>query len=747
MQDWQISTILSWSNPLVLMSLVAALVVVVWTYLTIDPLSGWKVRVSLSLIRLCSLLCAVYILMQPSLIVMQTVPSATPLAVVFDVSASMGFPADANRLSTAVQRARDAIRGATLSRKMSFRFFSFARTVTGISSMDEVALRDGEPGDTSFRNLFSHLTKLDEDEAFSGVLLLSDGADTSNISEQEVKRLGIPVNVAFIGSDSGRKDLLIKDVSVDEFAFSRKPNPLLVTIENHGLPVTEVKVHLLRNGKLLQQKTAAVIDGQGQVTFQVIPRQPGRHIYRIEIPVHKDETHRENNVRHVEMDVMRDKYRILHLSGAPTWDQRFMRDLLTQWPQVDLVSFYLLRTPYQSTTQSNAGLSLIPFPTEELFTRHLKEFDLLIFQDFDPATVGVDIYLKQIAEYVTDGGALVVSGGQGGLTSAAIANSPLGKLIPLAMQRANTPQARLISDAPFSPELTELGKRHPLFQRTGVAFGGAEEQLRSLPRLNGIVRMAGVQGDGQVLLAHPHIRNGAIGAPLMAVSEPDRGRILMVATDSLWSWGFCAAMTGAPAEYYTRFWKQAVRWLTHSRELSRVSLDIDKKDDSKNTPVNFNISLLNEEYLPAAGEQLTIEISWDDKNGSQQKALFDGTTNNAGMYRLIWHPVQSGPHDVRITTSGNPGLELSDSFLVEGDNREMNHLSPDIGRLREISDASGGVLFENAIRLDELKLKAAPDSQVLSRRDTALWSHPVTLILLFALIASEWFLRKRWGLI
>jgi hypothetical protein len=747
MESWQISTILSVSNPIVVLAMVAAIGMVAWTWVSIDPQNGWKFRVGVSAIRLAISVCAIYMLMQPSLIVTRTSPSPTPLAVVFDASASMGYPEQGDRLSSAVSMAHRALGARMNPHSVDVQFFSFAQSAGPVENLQRVSLKNTEPGATSFQNLAGYLAGLNEERHFAGVLLFSDGADTSGASIDKIREMGVPFNVAFVGSDSERKDILVKDIRVDDFAFSRKLNPIRVTLENHGLPLTQVKVNLLRDGKLLQQKSAAVIDGLGQLTFQVVPRYPGRHIYQVEIPAHQDEDISENNSRFVELNVLRDKYRVLHVSGAPSWDQRFLRDMLTNWPQVDLVSFYLLRTAYQSTTQSNAGLSLIPFPTQKLFTDHLREFDVVVFQDFAPESVGVDAYLDQIAAYLKDGGALVVTGGMNGLTSSAIAQSKLGKLLPMGFPSANTPTSRLISDAPFAPVLTDTGKRHPLFIQSG-SDELPEEQIRSLPRLNGIVRMKRVQNDGQVLMAHSHIRDRDHGIPLIAVSEAGNGRALVIATDSLWTWGFSAAMTGAPGGYYSEFWKQTIRWLTRSRELSRLTVDIEPEqaEEGGRAAVNIGISAMNRDYTSAAGKKLTIQISWRGENQQPQSETLEGVTNGAGMYRQIWHPRDSGPHRVRVSADEDK-LEVSESFLVAPVNLEMNHLSPNAAMLREISEATGGEFFDGDVRFEDLKLRTVQGESVLSRKDTALWSHPLALLLLFGLALGEWALRRSRGLI
>ncbi|MBN2343656.1 MAG: hypothetical protein JXX29_21965 [Deltaproteobacteria bacterium] len=744
MENWQISTILQPTNPLILLLLAGTLGMVIWTYLSIDPATPHVRRISLVTLRLISMLFGVYLVMQPSLIVTHTEPQPAPLAIVFDASGSMAFPEDSPRLTEAVNRAQSALNEQPSSAGITPYYFSIAESAQAHAKLSDITIHSHETGGTYLEEALKTINRMQPETPFAGVVLLSDGADTGRHLEAAAKELHLPVNTVFIGEDSRRKDVLIKDILVDEFAFSRKPNPLDVVLENHGLAVTRVDVSLFKDGKLLQQKPADLIDGHGRLTFNVVPRQPGTHIYTASIPALPGDQYIYNNTRHAALNVVRDKYRVLHLSGAPTWDQRFLRDVLKDWPQIDLVSFYLLRNTYQSTTQSTAGLSLIPFPTEQLFMDHLREFDVIIFQDFDPAAVGVDQYLSQIANYVTDGGALILMGGPVGLTAPTVANSPLADLLPVTFLKANLPSNKLISDIPFTPTLTDAGKRHPLFYQESHD-ASAEELLRSLPRLAGIAKVKQVRDNGLPLLIHNGLQIEDGAAPLLSVSEAKNGRVMVIATDSMWHWGFPAALSGAPSAYYNQFWKQTIRWLTQSPEMSRISLDISNLPSSGGA-VQFRTTVKSLDYLPAAGESLQIKITWTDNAEQTQRKIFLGSTNNIGEYLMKWVPIGTGPH--RITVSNKKQqLKIEKSFLVADRNAEMNHLTANGQRLKKISQISDGQFFENEFRLQKLKLNAGPRQKILSRKDYALWSHPLTLAVLLGLLMLDWWLRKRQGIL
>ena len=112
-----------------------------------------------------------------------------------------------------------------------------------------------------------------------------------------------------------------------------------------------------------------------------------------------------NNQQSFTLKVIRDRVRVLHLAGRPSWDERFLRSMLRRDPNVDLVSFFILRTETDEQPWNRDELSLIPFPTYEIFEEQLHSFDLVIFQNFNYAPYGVEPFLPNVRDYVEEGGA------------------------------------------------------------------------------------------------------------------------------------------------------------------------------------------------------------------------------------------------------------------------------------------------------------------------------------------------------
>ncbi len=125
--------------------------------------------------------------------------------------------------------------------------------------------------------------------------------------------------------------------------------------------------------------------------------------------------------------------RVLHLCGRPSWDQRFLRAMLRRDPNVDLVSFFILRTETDEQPWNRDELSLIPFPTFEIFEEQLRSFDLVIFQNFNFAPYGVEPFLPGVRDYVEEGGAIAMIGGDLSFASGGYGLTALRDVLPVEL--------------------------------------------------------------------------------------------------------------------------------------------------------------------------------------------------------------------------------------------------------------------------------------------------------------------------
>ena len=251
-----------------------------------------------------------------------------------------------------------------------------------------------------------------------------------------------------------------------------------------------------------------------------------------------------NNRAAVGISGVRDRLRVLLLSGEPHPGERMWRNLLKADPSVDLVHFTILRSPDKDDHTPIQQLSLIAFPTRELFEERLKDFDLIIFDRFRRRNILPPAYYRNIADHVRDGGALLLVAGPELAASDGPASSPLSDILPAH------PDGQVISQ-PFLPTITEIGKRHPLLQGMNPHWGRWVRAAGSVPGPN-----------AETVLATPS------GTPLLILSHEGEGRVAQLDSDSAWLWGRGWDGGGPQAELLRRL----AHWLMKEPELEENRL-------------------------------------------------------------------------------------------------------------------------------------------------------------------------------
>jgi hypothetical protein len=294
------------------------------------------------------------------------------------------------------------------------------------------------------------------------------------------------------------------------FAFLR--TPFTLTVKLRGRPGEQQQLSLTREGRPLAEQTVVLDkEGRGTAELPVTPTQVGRFAYEVSIPVAPDDAVPGNNSFQVVVRVVRDRTRVLQVCGSPSYDQKFLRLFLKEDPSIDLVSFFILRTEEDlGAGWHTQELSLIQFPYDRLFSSDLENFDLVILQNFDYAPYfqyDADTLLDNLATYVRQGGALVMTGGDRSFDLGQYARTPLADVLPVELGVAGSTS----DEAPFRPMLTAQGLQHPI-----TRLAATDEESRAvwerLPELDGLNLVVGPKKDAAVLLQHPTLRT-ASGAP------------------------------------------------------------------------------------------------------------------------------------------------------------------------------------------------------------------------------------------
>jgi uncharacterized membrane protein len=586
------------------------------------------------------------------------------------------------------------------------------------------------------------------------VILISDGIDTGRIgrgpldadTRKSLESLHAPVHTVFIGEDSLR-DLSVAGILADDFAFVRTPVKLEAVLHQSGLGGRLVEVSLLRDGRLIDAKAVLLRKDspQEKVSFDFTPDHPGNYVFEIKTPVLGGEALDSNNSQVFTLKVIRDRVRVLHVCGRPSWNERFLRSMLRLNPNVDLVSFFILRTDTDEMALGPDEMSLIPFPYKEIFDDQLKSFDLLIFDNFNYKPYWVEPFLPGVRAYIEGGGALAMIGGDLSFASGLYGESALHDVLPVELAGIPHDGPGAFSTDTFKPRLTVEGKKHPV---TALSLEEKTNEARwaALPPLVGINKVAGLRPGAHALLVHPSQKSAdGKSAPVLAVADVGRGRTLALLTDTAWRWGFQAAGAGDNARAFQRFWEGAIRWLVRDPALALLRLDLDKVDYRRGQSVSARVRTLRSDYTPATGVEVEVELrsaeasesapalrSLKVTTGSDGEAQLTLSNLDPGAYRLLGRAHLDG-RDVRERVA----------FVIRPEGHELDDVVARDGALRDIAALSQGEFRDGS--LGTPWVRPARKVRVGNLRTFEIWSNPFMLVLAIALLAAEWALRRRSG--
>lgn len=279
----------------------------------------------------------------------------------------------------------------------------------------------------------------------------------------------------------------------------------------------------------------------------------GANVIEFSTPPLPGELTAENNAAIVQMTGVRDRLRVLLVSGEPNPGERVWRNLLKSDPSVDLVHFTILRPPEKQDGIPVEELSLIAFPTRELFVEKIKDFDLIIFDRYRMRGILPASYIQNIADYVQGGGTVLVTAGPEFGAVDSLWRSPLSQVLPVE------PTSRVLTGG-FRPKITEAGARHPVtagLDRLAPAGGWGPDGWGRWFRMMEVRPIA-----GQVLMT------GADDAPLLVLSRVGQGRVAVLASDQAWLWGR-GVEGGGPLQ---ELLKRLAHWMLKEPDLEEEAL-------------------------------------------------------------------------------------------------------------------------------------------------------------------------------
>jgi hypothetical protein len=386
-------------------------------------------------------------------------------------------------------------------------------------------------------------------ERYAGAVAITDG-QVHDVPES-IAELGYngPLHTLITGRE-GEVDRRLVVEDAPRFAIVGQSHVARIRIEDAGLDGSRVvAVTVSVDGGA--PRTYEAVTGQSmEIPFEV--SHGGMNVVDLAVDPLPGEISAENNRAVIVTEGIRDRLRVLLVSGEPHPGERTWRNLLKADASVDLVHFTILRPPEKQDGTPIRELSLIAFPTRELFVEKLGEFDLIVFDRYSQRGVLPLAYLANVVDFVNNGGAVLIAAGPDYASPLSLYRTPLAEILPAI------PTGNVVAE-PFQPRITDAGRRHPVTSALSAQFLDADGE----PTWGRWFRLI----DAQVR-AGDTVLDGPGGKPLMLLTRQQEGRVALLLSDQAWLWTRGFEGGGPQSELLRRF----AHWLMKEPELEEEAL-------------------------------------------------------------------------------------------------------------------------------------------------------------------------------
>ena len=556
-----------------------------------------------------------------------------------------------------------------------------AITARGNTELRRITVADGEGDEgTLLIGAINDALSQEPPGRIAGVIAVTDG----QIHDADVP-INLPAPFHMIRSgyatDWDRR-LTVKNAPA--FAIIGEPITLTLRIDDIGAVLRLQDTALLDisiDGGPAQRFDVPI--GQNMDVPLTLPHS-GRNVIQFTVPTATTELTDRNNTSLIQINGVRDRLRVLLVSGEPHAGGRTWRNLLKSDSSVDLVHFTILRPPGKQDGVPVEELSLIPFPTRELFMEKINDFDLIIFDRYKRRGILPVIYLENIVNYVEQGGAVLVAAGPDFASADSIYRSPLGRIIPAE------PTARVLEN-PYLPAVTDLGKRHPV-----------TADLQSNDPWGKWLRQIDV-----VATSGDTVMEGVDGRPLLVLDRVGEGRVALLASDHAWLWSRGYDGGGPQLELLRRLG----HWMMKEPDLEEEALTANAIGQTMRIARRTLAEDIPEVTITAPDGTVTT-LGLDRVEAGKFEGMFEGS--EIGLYRL-----SNGDQDTVIGLGPAAPREFVNTIATSdilgpmikatgGGVHGIEDGLPSLRNVREGRPATGrgwiGLTLRNAFEVGEVRL-------------------------------------------
>jgi uncharacterized membrane protein len=732
-------------------------------------------RLLLILLRALAIAAIVVCILDPQWVETIKHQPKSRLALLLDTSRSMSVrdvPRD--RLSAAKDWVHKNIDQKTPA-GVTVSAFNFDHSLAPLPALDSASPTGSV---TAVSDALETLLAVPNQDPLTGVVLLSDGVDTTSNDPERVARLyrrkGIPIHTVTLGTTNETRDIIIENVQVKRAVPNEAPTRLALTLRAPGYKDKTVPIQIRRQKETIAVQEVRLTGAPQNVEIEITPRQKGFHIYEASIPSQAGEWLTNNNRRLFGLEVVDPTINVIYMEGTPQQqaspmpEWKYLKDALESDPNIKVKTLYRQfgnNGQFLNTLDSDPTTGEKIFPVEHPtkgFPRTLAgllEYDVVIHSDIKKESFTSE-QLHNIARLVEEyGGGFVMIGGNSAFGKGGYHRTVLDHIIPVAMEQEFDSDARLIK-----LRVPSAAYSHPI-----MSIGSTREETemiwtRKFPHLYGCNRVDRAKPGAIVLAEDPSYRNAYGAGLLMAVQEIGKGRSMAFTSDTTRSWGRDFETTwgepvrkGQPlseyncdSRYYRHFWVNAIRWLATGklgRTNNPVTLELAKSYCAPSDTINARVKVRDKDLREISKADVSLFLSLGTKTNAPIKAPYDSL---ARAYVADLHPGQPGEFIVTAIAKGSGTILGDDRQLLvsEATDLEMADFRARPDTMAAIARASGGKthsLTNQDTTIANTLFANVPPPNIEYRR-TPIWNKWLVLTGILGLLTLEWSLRRLRGL-
>ncbi|MDE0316600.1 MAG: hypothetical protein OXM61_17075 [Candidatus Poribacteria bacterium] len=602
----------------------------------------------------------------------------------------------------------------------------------------------------------------------AGIVLITDGAhNASKLLVDDIIDLNIPVYALGVGSPQPPKDIQIQNVDVLPVAYTGHETVIRVTVAQTGYATESIRVSLRESGNnrlvdasmiTFPQVTAeqsvtlngqSVVNGtQHVVELKLTPETKGNFQYKVILPALEGELTNANNEKTFTLKVVKAKLSVFFLEGRPRWEYAFLKRTLERDPNIESTFAVLSkRIRPESVLERNDGYypqnlntQLLQFPKtrEELY-----EYDVLILGDLSAEHL-TTMQQRAVVDFVEQRGkAVIFLPSHNALGVKGFRNTQLARILPIQIPANGCRE----QDGEFSLDLTRVGAFHPMLQLTDNLERN-NEIWQNLPALSRVFLGFQLRAGTTTLIKKQS------GEPILVFQRVGLGKSLLFAAEGIWNWDFgVSAFKGTTYQtVYPRFWAQVIRWMAQQSDENRIYITTTAPTYAQGETAQINVRAYSHTFQPQ--DDAEIQLSVTSPSGSTfplktRAAATENQATNSGTYTAQLKVEEKGTYRIQAAgVIGNIPLGKDEMEiyvhpqLIELETPQLNEVL-----LKELAEHTGGVYLtiEDAHSMPEKIDTVQNPVFVDTERD--LWAHPLILITIVGLLGTEWFIRKRIGLV